>query len=64
MITPVTAELVRQARRYALRYGCESCAHYEPESQVCTGGYPNAAHRERDLDEGGTLLFCKLFELG
>ncbi|HEX9622093.1 MAG TPA: hypothetical protein VF989_18230 [Polyangiaceae bacterium] len=64
MITRVTPELVRDARRYAFRYGCESCAHYEIERSECSNGYPNAAHRERSLGERGTVVFCKLFELG
>jgi hypothetical protein len=49
---------------FALRYTCESCAHYDAEGQRCGNGYPTEPHRARDLKAARELLFCKQFELG
>jgi hypothetical protein len=64
VLTEVTPELVEASRRYRFRYGCESCAHHDAVLGECSNGNPNAAHRERGLEAGQTLVFCKLFELG
>jgi hypothetical protein len=53
-----------EARRYALCYTCEHCAHYDPERERCGNGYPTDPHRRRDLKDVRELLFCKQFELG
>jgi hypothetical protein len=63
MLTRVDADLRREARRYRLEFGCESCAHYDAPGQRCANGYPTEAHRGIDLETASQLLFCKEFEL-
>ena len=64
MITVVDSELREQAERFAFRYSCESCLHYDSERSECANGYPTEPHRLRDLGEATELIFCKEFELG
>jgi hypothetical protein len=59
----VDAELVAEAERFQLRFGCEHCVHFDEPSGKCAEGYPNDEHRAVRLKVGGTLCFCKLFEL-
>jgi hypothetical protein len=53
--------------RFALRFTCEHCSYFQVETERCTHGYPNAAHRLANNAEAdgphGELLFCKEFEL-
>jgi hypothetical protein len=63
MITRVDERLRREAEVFRLRFGCESCAHFEPVAESCANGYPNDAHRRLVLAPGETLTFCKEFEL-
>jgi hypothetical protein len=51
-----------ERHRFALRFGCEDCAHFDAPSGRCRHEWPNEAHRQTpppalDLD------FCKEFEL-
>ena len=59
----VDAQLRGEAERFALRFGCESCAHFAPESRACGNGYPTQPHLGVDLSRVELLLFCKEFEL-
>ncbi|MEB2311855.1 MAG: hypothetical protein OZ921_06695 [Sorangiineae bacterium] len=61
--TRVDERLLREIDACELRLWCESCVHYEPESEGCSAGYPTAPHRARRLARGDALEFCKLFEL-
>jgi hypothetical protein len=63
MLTRVDDEFRDQARRFALRFGCESCIHFDAEGQSCSNGYRTTAHSRLDLDSIRWLLFCKMFEL-
>lgn len=63
MITRVDAQLRREAEVHALRFGCEHCAHFVSEREVCANGYPVAAHLRIDLARVEELSFCKEFEL-
>ena len=63
MKTPVDERLRSEARSYELRYACEHCAHFDPESGACAEGYPNAIHRDLRIEAAGSLEFCKSFEL-
>jgi hypothetical protein len=63
LITRVDEQLRREAERFALRFGCESCAHFEPGARTCANGYPNAAHVDERLGSREALAFCKEFEL-
>lgn len=66
MRTPVTPELVEEARAFALRWACEHCAHFgsagEEARERCGNGWPNDEHREARLRAGGAIAFCKEFE--
>jgi hypothetical protein len=57
---------VAQRVRFALRFTCEHCAHFQAEHERCTHGYPNDVHRaaryERAAEET-ELVFCKDFDL-
>jgi hypothetical protein len=64
MLTPVDDDLRREARRYRLVFGCESCAHFDAPGQRCANGYPIDSHFGVDLDLASELAFCKEFELG
>jgi hypothetical protein len=59
----VDEQLRLEARRFALRFGCESCAHFAPETARCGNGYPTAPHRGIDLERCESLEFCKDFEV-
>jgi hypothetical protein len=59
----VDAQLREEAARFSLRFGCESCAYFAPESQSCGNGYPTAPHVGVDLARAPSLSFCKEFEL-
>ena len=59
----VDERLKREAAQFALRFGCESCAHFAPETQSCGNGYPTAPHLGVDLLRVAGLEFCKEFEL-
>ena len=64
MKTRIDEALLREARDFALCFGCEECAHYEGELGGCSNGFPNAAHRAKRLDVLKEIEFCKQFELG
>jgi hypothetical protein len=59
----VDERLRREAERFGLRFGCESCAHYAPESRRCGNGYPTTPHLDVDLSRAESLEFCKEFEV-
>jgi hypothetical protein len=59
----VDARLRYEAERFELRFGCESCAHFAPESRGCGNGYPTAPHLDVDLARAESLEFCKEFEV-
>jgi hypothetical protein len=59
----VDQRLREEARHYVLRFGCESCAHFAPESRSCGNGYPTKPHLAIDLQVVQTLEFCKEFEV-
>jgi len=63
MITRVDERLRQEAASFQLRFGCESCAHFETFTESCANGYPNAAHKRIALERVQTLSFCKEFEL-
>ena len=58
-------ERFRQERaRFRLRFNCEDCALFDPNTERCAHGYPVENHRAaRYEDPEARLLFCKDFEL-
>jgi hypothetical protein len=59
----VDAQLRDEARRFELRFGCESCVHFAPDGARCANGYPTAPHLHVDLARVQSLEFCKEFEV-
>jgi redox-sensitive bicupin YhaK (pirin superfamily) len=59
----VDLRLRDEALRFALRFSCESCAHFAPETLACGNGFPTHPHRGVDLSRVQSLEFCKAFEL-
>jgi hypothetical protein len=59
----VDPQFCREARQFELRFGCESCAHFAPETRRCGNGYPTGPHLFVDLERAETLEFCKEFEV-
>jgi hypothetical protein len=52
--------------RFALRFTCEHCSHFQAERERCAHGYPSEVHRASRYDEAGEeteLVFCKDFDL-
>jgi hypothetical protein len=64
MKTSVDSRLRQEAERFALRFECEDCAHFEEGSGRCAEGFPNDVHRAGRLDGSDRIVFCKRFELG
>jgi len=67
--TRVDARFREEAARYALRFACEDCAHFDPAGERCSLEYPASPRRDALLapparDETPELELCKEFELG
>ena len=59
----VDERFLREAVQFGLRFGCQDCAHFAPETASCGNGYPTAPHLHVDLLRVRGLEFCKEFEL-
>jgi hypothetical protein len=59
--TRVDDRLRDEAARFAFRFACEDCVHFDERRAHCSLGYP-AAPRRRALI-GADLELCKSFEL-
>ena len=64
MKTPVDERLRREARRFALRFACDDCAHFDPPAERCSLGYPAAPRRDALGRTRTHLELCKEYELG
>jgi hypothetical protein len=74
MRTRVDSVLRDEARRFALRFACEDCVHWNATGNVtavvtagatagvCGNGWPEGV--ARDALAGDEVAFCKEFELG
>ncbi len=63
MKTLVDSRLREEAARYALRFACEDCTHFDPTAAGrCSLEYP--ASPRRDALAAEDLELCKEFELG
>jgi hypothetical protein len=60
----VDAVLRDEAVRFALRFACEDCVHWNASrgAGVCGNGWPERV--EKDALDGSEVAFCKEFELG
>lgn len=64
MRLPVTPEFERDRRRYALRFTCEDCAHFERGPGECSFTFPTHEHRDAAyVPPYESVVFCKAFEL-
>jgi len=61
--TEVDARLRQEARRFALRFTCEHCAHRE-RTGGCSLGFPPEPAHAVVLEASSRIRFCKTFELG
>jgi hypothetical protein len=59
--TVVDLRLREEAARFAFRFACDDCVHFDPAGARCSLAYP-AAPRGDALD-GPSLELCKEFEL-
>jgi hypothetical protein len=64
MRSEVDETLRQQSERYAFRFTCEHCVHFDEARLSCAFGYPTEPHRALDLRVLRSLEFCKAFELG
>jgi hypothetical protein len=62
MKTRVGPLLRDEAARFALRFACEDCAHFDAERAACAHGYPPGPRRPALASD--EVVFCKEFELG
>jgi hypothetical protein len=65
MRTAIDARLREEARRFAFRFACDDCAHFDARAQRCSLGYP-AAPRRGALEAqqaGAHVELCKEYEL-
>lgn len=62
MRTHLDERLRAEIARYRLVFTCEQCIHYDEDAESCSQGYPTGEHRQKTLELGRTLVFCKLFE--
>jgi hypothetical protein len=64
MLSRVDDRFRQEARRFALRFTCDACVHFDPDRTACAHEYPAEEHHRIDLERVTELSFCKLFELG
>jgi hypothetical protein len=63
MKTLVDLRLRDEATRFALRFGCDDCVHFDRDRERCTHGYPAEPRRDA-LATSIEVELCKEFELG
>ncbi len=61
MRTAVDERLRDEAARFAFRFACEECAHFDAPAGACSLGYPASPRREEMRRTH--LELCKEFEL-
>ena len=64
MRLPQTPDFAAQRARFALRFTCEDCGHFDPERERCAHGFPTREHRAAHYASADApLVFCKDFDL-
>jgi hypothetical protein len=61
MRTNVDDQLREEAQRFAFRFSCEDCAHFDASASHCSLAYPPAPRR--DALRLTHLELCKEFDL-
>ena len=62
----LTSTFREERARFALRFTCEDCSHFQVERERCAHGYPNEVHRGARYEQASEqldLVFCKDFDL-
>jgi hypothetical protein len=59
--TLVDARLRDEAARFAFRFACDDCTHFDARRERCSLGYPAAPRR--DALSATHLELCKSYEL-
>jgi hypothetical protein len=54
-------QFLHEVERFALRFTCESCLHFDRSTAGCGNGWPTAEHQNVPAP-GGLVVFCKEFE--
>jgi hypothetical protein len=57
-----TVDFDDERARFALRFCCEDCGHFDASTERCRHDWPTAPHR-RSAVEPAAIDFCKEFEL-
>ncbi|WP_394848349.1 hypothetical protein LZC95_12905 [Pendulispora brunnea] len=64
MKTKLDARLLQEAERFAFRFACEDCVHFDPGPPGrCAHGYPPGPRRDQLESAQIEITFCKEFEL-
>jgi len=63
MKTRVDDRLRSEAARFAFRFACDDCAHFDVDGGRCSLEYPAAPRRGALATGAGDLELCKAFEL-
>jgi hypothetical protein len=67
MRLPRSARFDEEVARFALRFTCEDCAHFDARREACRHFWPTEAHRmeryQAPRREGDEVVFCKEFEV-
>ena len=65
MHVPRDASFDEEAERFALRFTCEFCGHFDPLREACRHDWPTELHRLARYRDRATaeVVFCKEFEL-
>lgn len=58
------ARFREERRQFTLRFCCEDCALFDPETFACAHGYPNEDHRRARYEDAAVeVVFCKDWDL-
>jgi hypothetical protein len=62
---PWTTEFDEQSARFALRFCCEECGHFDARAERCRHEWPTELHRRtrEPRPAAREIVFCKEFEL-
>ena len=63
MKTRVDDRLRSEAARFAFRFACDDCTHFEVDGGRCSLEYPAAPRRSALAIEAADVELCKAFEL-
>lgn len=64
MRIPQDERFRKERARYALRFCCESCAFFDPDTELCALGFPNEEHRVAHYRSPDVeIVFCKDYDL-